>query len=120
MSLPSMADDLVRLLKTMFPVRAEAPAVVLVGHSMVGLSLFAPKLIPRLHALARADLMLCGIDHPQGGAVVSEASNRIQQEVTTVTGVVVIDVVEGVPRNAPIAGSAPRAREVNLRGADSS
>lgn len=35
MSLPSMADDLVRLLKTMFPVRAEAPAVVLVGHSMV-------------------------------------------------------------------------------------
>lgn len=35
MSLSSMADDLVRLLKTIFPVREEAPAIVLVGHSMV-------------------------------------------------------------------------------------
>ncbi|GAA5977539.1 hypothetical protein JCM10908_005007 [Rhodotorula pacifica] len=85
MSLPSMADDLVRLLKTIFPVRAEAPALVLVGHSM-------------------------------GGAVVSEASNRIQQEVTTVTGVVVIDVVEGtaveaLPGMSALVASQPKSFE---------
>ncbi|GAA5860674.1 hypothetical protein JCM3774_006247 [Rhodotorula dairenensis] len=85
MSLSSMADDLVRLLKTIFPVREEAPALVLVGHSM-------------------------------GGAVVSEASNRIQQEVTTVTGVVVIDVVEGtaleaLPGMSALVAAQPKSFE---------
>lgn len=41
MSLASMADDLVRLLKTIYPERSEAPAVVLVGHSMVSASSFS-------------------------------------------------------------------------------
>ncbi|KAL8287269.1 hypothetical protein RQP46_003721 [Phenoliferia psychrophenolica] len=36
MSLEAMSDDLVRLLKEMFPVKAEAPSVVLIGHSMGG------------------------------------------------------------------------------------
>lgn len=79
---------------------------------------FSTKTHPALAWLSPALISGHGIGHPQGGAVVSEASNRIQQEVTTVTGVVVIDVVEGVQRNAPVAGSAPRAREVTLRGAD--
>lgn len=35
MSLESMSDDLVRVLKSMFPKREEAPSFVLVGHSMV-------------------------------------------------------------------------------------
>lgn len=35
MSLGVMAGDLVALLKVMFPIRAKAPSVVLVGHSMV-------------------------------------------------------------------------------------
>lgn len=39
MSLGSLADDLVRLLKAVYPDRSEAPAIVLVGHSMVGLFL---------------------------------------------------------------------------------
>lgn len=47
--------------------------------------------------------------------MVSEASNRIQQEVTTVTGVVVIDVVEGVPtQRSQKLESALRARESSL------
>ncbi|POY69953.1 A/B superfamily hydrolase [Rhodotorula taiwanensis] len=85
MSLGSLADDLVRLLKAVYPDRSEAPAIVLVGHSM-------------------------------GGAVVSEASNRIQQEVTTVTGVVVIDVVEGtaleaLPGMSALVASHPKSFE---------
>ncbi|BGP56855.1 Protein phosphatase methylesterase 1 [Rhodotorula sphaerocarpa] len=85
MSLASMADDLVRLLKTIYPERSEAPAVVLVGHSM-------------------------------GGAVVCEASNRIQQEVTTVTGVAVIDVVEGtaieaLPGMSALVAAQPKSFE---------
>lgn len=35
MSLESMAQDLVLLLKTMFPVREDAPSILLIGHSMV-------------------------------------------------------------------------------------
>lgn len=35
LSLNRLSADLVSLLKTMFPVRAEAPSLVLVGHSMV-------------------------------------------------------------------------------------
>lgn len=38
LSLDRLANDLVALLKTMFPVRAEAPSLVLVGHSMVSLA----------------------------------------------------------------------------------
>lgn len=35
MELGSMANDLISLLKTVFPSRDEAPALILVGHSMV-------------------------------------------------------------------------------------
>ncbi|BGP50120.1 Protein phosphatase methylesterase 1 [Rhodotorula kratochvilovae] len=69
MALESLSADLVALLKVVFPVRAEAPALVLVGHSM-------------------------------GGAVVADACNRIQAEVADVTGVAVIDVVEGTAIDA--------------------
>ncbi|KAM0746851.1 protein phosphatase methylesterase [Meredithblackwellia eburnea MCA 4105] len=36
MSLETMSNDLVQLLKAMFPVKADAPSVLLVGHSMGG------------------------------------------------------------------------------------
>ncbi|KAK4046685.1 Protein phosphatase methylesterase 1 [Microbotryomycetes sp. JL201] len=64
MSLASMVDDLVNILKNLFPDRDHAPSFVLVGHSM-------------------------------GGAVVAEACPRVQAEVGAVTGIVVVDVVEG-------------------------
>ncbi|BGP18138.1 hypothetical protein JCM10213_007744 [Rhodosporidiobolus nylandii] len=64
MSLEAMSADLAALLKAMYPLREEAPALVLVGHSM-------------------------------GGAVVADATNRIQKDVADVTGVAVVDVVEG-------------------------
>ncbi|GAA6054032.1 hypothetical protein JCM3770_001330 [Rhodotorula araucariae] len=69
MALENLSADLVALLKVVFPVRVEAPALVLVGHSM-------------------------------GGAVVADACNRIQAEVADVTGVAVIDVVEGTAIDA--------------------
>ncbi|GAA5944191.1 hypothetical protein JCM1841_006436, partial [Sporobolomyces salmonicolor] len=69
MALENLADDLVRLLKVVWPDRAEAPSVILVGHSM-------------------------------GGAVVADACNRIQESVTEVIGVAVVDVVEGTAIDA--------------------
>ncbi|GAA6031400.1 hypothetical protein JCM8097_005643 [Rhodosporidiobolus ruineniae] len=69
LSLQAQSDDLVALLKAVYPEREKAPAVVLVGHSM-------------------------------GGAVVADACNRIQREVCAVTGVVVVDVVEGTALEA--------------------
>ncbi|GAA5906423.1 hypothetical protein JCM8208_004656 [Rhodotorula glutinis] len=69
MSLDHLSSDLVALLKTLFPDRAAAPALVVVGHSM-------------------------------GGAVVADACNRIQRDVADVTGVAVIDVVEGTAIDA--------------------
>ncbi|TNY22448.1 Alpha/Beta hydrolase protein [Rhodotorula diobovata] len=69
MSLENLSADLVSLLKTLFPERERAPALVLVGHSM-------------------------------GGAVVADACNRIQAQVADVTGVAVIDVVEGTALDA--------------------
>jgi hypothetical protein len=41
MSLESMSGDLVALLKTLFPIQDEAPAFLLVGHSMVRRSALA-------------------------------------------------------------------------------
>jgi hypothetical protein len=49
MELESMANDLVALLQTVFPTRAEAPGIILVGHSMVSTS---SK--PSLRACAKA------------------------------------------------------------------
>lgn len=40
LDLESMSGDLVKLLKTMFPNRDEAPGLILVGHSMVSFSVF--------------------------------------------------------------------------------
>ncbi|KPV71635.1 uncharacterized protein RHOBADRAFT_30812 [Rhodotorula graminis WP1] len=83
MSLAHLSADLVALLKTVFPDRAAAPALVLVGHSM-------------------------------GGAVVADACNRIQREVADVTGVAVIDVVEGtaidaLPNMAALIAGHPKS-----------
>ncbi|GAA5846198.1 hypothetical protein JCM9279_005857 [Rhodotorula babjevae] len=83
MSLDHLSADLVSLLKTLFPNRATAPALVLVGHSM-------------------------------GGAVVADACSRIQAEVADVTGVAVIDVVEGtaidaLPNMAALIAGHPKS-----------
>lgn len=40
MSLDEMSSDLVSLLKSMYPKRSEAPAFLLVGHSMVSLAVY--------------------------------------------------------------------------------
>ncbi|GAA5876754.1 hypothetical protein JCM8547_002037 [Rhodosporidiobolus lusitaniae] len=69
LSLQTQSNDLYELLKAVYPDRAEAPSLVLVGHSM-------------------------------GGAVVADACNRIQKDVADVTGVVVVDVVEGTAIDA--------------------
>ncbi|GAA5999270.1 phosphoprotein phosphatase methylesterase 1 [Rhodotorula paludigena] len=83
MSLENLGADLVSLLRTLFPDRRTAPALVLVGHSM-------------------------------GGAVVAEACNTIQKEVTDVTGVAVVDVVEGtaieaLPGMAALVAGLPQS-----------
>ena len=79
-----MANDLISLLKTVFPSRDEAPALVLVGHSMVR------------HLICSHEICdLWDRRESQGGAVVAEACNRIQDTVADVLGVTVIDVVEG-------------------------
>lgn len=48
MDLGAMASDLVNLLRTVFPSRANAPGLVLVGHSMVSGSPSDSALVPRV------------------------------------------------------------------------
>lgn len=81
MSLESMVQDLVSLLKTMFPVREDAPSILLIGHSMVR-CLLVPDTRTRL-TLA------------QGGAVATAACPLVQRDVADVAGLTIIDVVEG-------------------------
>lgn len=80
MSLETMSDDLVRLLKEMFPTKAKAPSVVLIGHSMVSVPLI------RFHS-QRLTL-------EKGGAVAVDACPKLA-EVVDVVGLAVVDVVEG-------------------------
>jgi len=80
-----MANDLISLLKTVFPSRDEAPALILVGHSMVR-HLFWLDQSPGTDVVEGPS---------QGGAVVAEACNQIQDSIADVLGVTVIDVVEG-------------------------
>ncbi|BGP01778.1 Protein phosphatase methylesterase 1 [Rhodotorula toruloides] len=54
------------------------------------------------------------VGHSMGGAVVADACNRIQQEVADVTGVAVVDVVEGtaiqaLPNMATLIASHPKS-----------
>ncbi|BGP33801.1 Protein phosphatase methylesterase 1 [Rhodotorula toruloides] len=54
------------------------------------------------------------VGHSMGGAVVTDACNRIQQDVADVTGVAVVDVVEGtaidaLPNMATLIASHPRS-----------
>jgi len=101
MSLEHLSADLAALLKTLFPDRTAAPALVLVGHSMVR------RLSPLPLSTARIKPDLLSSSCSQGGAVVADACNRIQTEVADVTGVAVIDVVEGAL--APLFPRAPEA-----------
>ena len=80
MSLEALSDDHVRLLKEMFPVKTEAPSVVLIGHSMVSLSIILDS---------QPDLI-----EVQGGAVAVDACPKLA-DVVDVVGLSVLDVVEG-------------------------
>lgn len=86
MSLEEQSKDLQALLRALYPRREESPSLVLVGHSMVRFS------------VSSASSSSAETDSPfalQGGAVVADAANSIQDSIADVLGVVVIDVVEG-------------------------
>lgn len=86
MSLDQLAQDLVDVLKEMYPDPANAPKLLLVGHSMVRPS----------HGF-KTDLnskLTMALMPEQGGAVVVQACPMIQK-FAQVIGCAVLDVVEG-------------------------